>query len=175
MDRGYTAPRPSLKELLTNTGIHCHIPHGWVCVCACMCAWLEPNTTSPTPTTTTRQVHSLRSMGVRAGMLGGDSGDDEDRAARTGCYTVLYITPEKLQGWRAGLQVCCTMPCYPITRQGPPPRPIAPSHVWSCLLNTSQRAVAMPRDGMLPRTPLVRPSTHPRHPSNTPSTRLGGR
>ena len=50
------------------------------------------------------QVLSLRAMGVAAGMIGGTCDASDEYKARMGEFSVLYLTPEKLEIWHAGLR-----------------------------------------------------------------------
>jgi ATP-dependent DNA helicase RecQ len=60
------------------------------------------------------QISSLTAMGIKAGMLGGNTSYKDEEKAISGGFAVLYMTPEKILNWEAGLQsmtrhvnICC--------------------------------------------------------------------
>lgn len=50
------------------------------------------------------QVMGLRAIGINACAIGGSSTREEEEAAMTGRYSIIYATPEKISVWKYGLE-----------------------------------------------------------------------
>jgi len=57
------------------------------------------------------QVAALRAMGISAGMIGSTSSVEDYERARNGEFCVLYMSPEKLFGWKSNIQHLAST-CY---------------------------------------------------------------